>query len=140
MSLARGGVSHLDHTAVVLESGERLPADVLVYATGFDSLHELVGRLVSEEAARAVGRTWGLGSGRTPHDPAPWEGELRNMWKPTALDGPWFMGGNLAQCRHYSRYLALQLQARYLEWPCPVYGRFPAVPYASQAARGEQSC
>ena len=46
-------------------------------------------------------------------DPAPWTGELRNMWKPTNVDGLWFHGGNLAQCRHYSKFLALQLAARY---------------------------
>ena len=139
VGLANGTVSRLEPREVVLESGERLPADVLVYATGFDSLHEFVGRIVSEEAASVVGRTWGLGSDATPHDPGPWEGELRNMWKPTALDGLWFMGGNLAQCRHYSRFLALQLQARFLGWSTPVYGRFPAVPYASQAARGDRT-
>ena len=46
-------------------------------------------------------------------DPGPWTGELRNMWKPTNVDGLWFHGGNLAQCRHYSKFLALQLAARY---------------------------
>ena len=35
------------------------------------------------------------------------------MWKPTNVDGLWFHGGNLAQCRHYSKFLALQLAARY---------------------------
>lgn len=35
------------------------------------------------------------------------------MWKPTNVEGLWFHGGNLAQCRHYSKFLALQLAARY---------------------------
>ena len=35
------------------------------------------------------------------------------MWKPTNVQGLWFHGGNLAQCRHYSKFLALQLAARY---------------------------
>ena len=34
------------------------------------------------------------------------------MWKPTAQENLWFHGGNLAQSRHYSRFLALQLKAR----------------------------
>ena len=42
----------------------------------------------------------------------PWEGELRNMWKPTQQPGLWFHGGNLHQSRHYSIYLSLQLKAR----------------------------
>ena len=41
------------------------------------------------------------------------------MWKPTAQEGLWFHGGNLAQSRHYSRYLALQLKARMEGSPRP---------------------
>ena len=67
---------------------------------------------------------WGLGSG-TSKDPGPWEGELRNMWKPTAQENLWFHGGNLAQSRHYSRFLALQLKARLEGIATPVYGRAP---------------
>jgi len=47
------------------------------------------------------------------------------MWKPTAVDGLWFMGGNLQQARHYSRFLALQLQGRWLGYQTPVYARAP---------------
>ena len=39
-------------------------------------------------------------------------GELANMWRPTAQPGLWFTAGSLAQCRIYSRYLALQIKAR----------------------------
>ena len=39
-------------------------------------------------------------------------GELRNMWTPTKQPGLWFTAGSLAQCRIYSRYLALQIKAR----------------------------
>jgi len=84
---------------------------VIIYATGFGSMDEFVAELISREVAEKVGRVWGYGSG-TSGDPGPWEGELRNMWKPTRQTGLWFHGGNLAQCRHYSRYLALQLKAR----------------------------
>lgn len=80
--------------------------------------------LISEEVAHKVGRCWGLGSG-TPYDPGPWEGELRNMWKPTHQTGLWFHGGNLMQSRHYSRYLALQLKARMENIATPVYGIAP---------------
>ena len=59
-------------------------------------------------------KNWGLGLDYKPDkDPGPWTGELRNMWKPTNVNGLWFHGGNLAQCRHYSKFLALQLAARY---------------------------
>ena len=62
----------------------------------------------------------GLGSGTTK-DPGPWQGELRNMWKPTAPAGLWFHGGNLQQSRSYSLYLALQLKARMQGLATPVY-------------------
>jgi len=47
------------------------------------------------------------------------------MGKPTAQEGLWFHGGNLAQSRHYSRYLALQLEARLEGLATPVYARAP---------------
>ena len=50
--------------------------------------------LISQEVADKVGKCWGLGSDTTK-DPGPWEGEQRNMWKPTQQDALWFTGGNL---------------------------------------------
>ena len=60
--------------------------------------------------------------GDTTNDPGPWEGEPRNMWKPTQQEALWFHGGNLHQSRHYSQFLALQLKARMEAIPTPVYG------------------
>ena len=77
--------------------------------------------LISQEVADKVGKVWGLGSDTTK-DPGPWEGEQRNMWKPTQQEALWFHGGNLHQSRHYSLYLALQLKARVGRHPTPVYG------------------
>lgn len=105
---------------VRLDDGTVLPADVIVYATGYGSMNGWAEVLISKQVADRVGPCWGLGSG-TARDPGPWEGELRNMWKPTAQEGLWFQGGNLAQSRHYSRYLALQLKARFEGLPTPVY-------------------
>jgi putative flavoprotein involved in K+ transport len=59
---------------------------------------------------------------RHPKDPGPWEGEQRNMWKPTQQEALWFHGGNLHQSRHYSQFLSLQLKARQAGMPTPVYG------------------
>ena len=71
---------------------------------------------------RGQGRQ-GLGAGEdTKKDPGPWEGEQRNMWKPTAQEALWFHGGNLHQSRHYSLYLALQLKARLEGIDTPVFG------------------
>jgi putative flavoprotein involved in K+ transport len=108
-----------EHT-VLLSDGTVLPADLIVYATGYGSMNQWAAQLISPEVAERVGKCWGLGS-NTRYDPGPWVGELRNMWKPTQQPGLWFMGGNLMQARHYSLYLALQLKARYEAHPTPVY-------------------
>ncbi|WP_340685592.1 NAD(P)/FAD-dependent oxidoreductase [Amycolatopsis coloradensis] len=121
IKLAHGQVDHLTRDAVVLSDGTELKADLVVYATGYGSMNGWVADLVGQETADLVGKCWGLGSGTTK-DPGPWEGEQRNMWKPTRKEGLWFHGGNLHQSRHYSLYLALQLKARYEGIPTPVYG------------------
>jgi putative flavoprotein involved in K+ transport len=119
--LAHGQVDHLTEDAVVLADGTVLPADLVVYATGYGSMNGWAADLISPEVAARVGKCWGLGSATTK-DPGPWEGEERNMWKPTQQEALWFHGGNLHQSRHYSLYLALQLKARQAGLPTPVYG------------------
>ena len=37
--------------------------------------------------------------------------ELRNMFCATGQPGLWFIAGSLAQCRIFSKYLALQIKA-----------------------------
>jgi putative flavoprotein involved in K+ transport len=124
VKLAHGQVDHLTRDAVVLEDGTELPADLVVYATGYGSMNGWAADLISQEVADRVGKVWGLGSD-TAKDPGPWEGEQRNMWKPTQQPGLWFHGGNLHQSRHYSLYLALQLKARALGIDTPVYALAP---------------
>jgi putative flavoprotein involved in K+ transport len=121
VKLAKGQVVRLTEDAVVLEDGTTLPADLVVYATGYGSMNGWAADLISQEVADKVGKVWGLGSDTTK-DPGPWEGEQRNMWKPTQQEALWFHGGNLHQSRHYSLYLALQLKARLEGIPTPVYG------------------
>ena len=118
--LAHGQVDHLTADTVVLADGTELPADLVVYATGYGSMNGWAADLIDQATADKVGRVWGLGSDTTK-DPGPWEGEQRNMWKPTQQENLWFHGGNLHQSRHYSLYLALQLKARAEGIPTPVY-------------------
>ena len=115
-------IERINPRSVTLTDGAELPADLLVYATGYGSMNNWLADLVSPEVADTVGKCWGLGS-NTTKDPGPWEGELRNMWKPTAQPQMWFHGGNLHQSRHYSQFLALQLKARMEGLPTEVYGR-----------------
>ena len=93
----------------------------VVDATGYGSMNGWVADLIDQETADKVGKVWGLGSD-TPKDPGPWEGEQRNMWKPTQQEALWFHGGNLHQSRHYSQFLSLQIKARMEGIDTPVYG------------------
>jgi putative flavoprotein involved in K+ transport len=85
----------------LLRSGERLAADLVVLATGYKGQEHLVASLFGDAVARRVGPIWGFGESQ----------ELRNMFKRTPQPGLWFIAGSLAQCRIYSRYLALQIKA-----------------------------
>ena len=84
-----------------LKDGSTTPADLLVLATGYHTQQELVRRVLGPEIAERVGPVWGWGD----------DGEMANMWKRTAQDGLWFIAGSLAQCRIYSKYMALQIKA-----------------------------
>ena len=114
-------VVELKEHSVLLSDGSELEADLVVYATGYGSMNGWAADLISREVADKVGKVWGLGS-NTTKDPGPWEGEQRNMWKPTRQEALWFHGGNLHQSRHYSQYLSLQLKARMEGIPTPVFG------------------
>ncbi len=121
IKLKRGQVVEVVEDGVILDSGDKLEADLIVYATGYNSMNGWVADLCGQAMADRVGKVWGLGSDTTK-DPGPWEGEQRNMWKPTRKEALWFHGGNLHQSRHYSQYLSLQIKARMEGIDTPVYG------------------
>jgi len=84
-----------------LRDGRVIPAELLVLATGYKNQQETVRLYLGDAIADRIGPVWGFDDG----------GELRNMWRRTAQPGLWFTAGSLAQCRIFSRYLALQIKA-----------------------------
>jgi cation diffusion facilitator CzcD-associated flavoprotein CzcO len=86
----------------LMRTGETLPADLIVLATGYKGQEYLVKKLFGDDIAERVGPIWGFGDGQ----------ELRNMFTRTAQPGLWFIAGSFAQCRIYSKYLGLQIKAR----------------------------
>jgi hypothetical protein len=86
---------------VRMRSGEAFPADLIVLATGYKRQECLVQELFGDDVAARVGPIWGFGDDQ----------ELRNMFSRTGQPGLWFIAGSLAQCRIYSKYLALQIKA-----------------------------
>lgn len=128
-------ITGIGEDSVRFSDGSELPAEVIIHATGYGSMDEMVAHLISRDVADKVGRFWGYGSG-IKGDPGPWEGELRNMWKPTNQDALWFHGGNLALSRHYSLYVSLQIKARMEGIPTPVYELTAAAPRPNAGANG----
>ncbi len=112
------GITALREESVVLSDGSELPADIIFYATGYE--RSSFESILTPETAKRVGPIWGFGSG-TRRDPGPWQGELRNMWKPTQQKGLWFHSGGIGVVRFYSRILALQIKARQAGIATPVY-------------------
>lgn len=86
---------------VRLRDGSIVTADLLVLATGYKNQQEAVRLYLGDTIADRIGPVWGFDEG----------GELCNMWRRTAQPGLWFTAGSLAQCRIFSRYLALQIKA-----------------------------
>ena len=117
-------VKEITEDGVIFDDNTELPADLIVMATGYTSMNGWAADLISQDVADKVGKCWGLGSD-TKKDPGPWEGELRNMWKPLQQPGLWFHGGNLHQSRHYSQFLSLQIKARMEGLATPVYALAP---------------
>uniref|UniRef100_A0A7S1WID0 FAD/NAD(P)-binding domain-containing protein n=1 Tax=Alexandrium catenella TaxID=2925 RepID=A0A7S1WID0_ALECA len=120
IKLKGGSVARISERGVVTDDGTELPADVVLLATGYQPMMSLARTFLEKDVVDRVGAVWGLGSGTT-NDPGPWEGELRNVWKPTAQEGLWIHAGNLLQNRIYSDVLALQLKARHAGIPTPIY-------------------
>ncbi|PWY85956.1 flavin-binding monooxygenase-like protein [Aspergillus heteromorphus CBS 117.55] len=82
--------------------GTQLEADEIVLATGYQNMATTARSIFRPEDGERVNDVWGF-------DPS---GEMRTMWRRSGHPGLWFMGGNLALCRYYSRLLALQIKAR----------------------------
>ena len=85
-----------------MKNGDLLHSDLLVLATGYKGQQHALGQLFGEEVAMRVGPVWGID----------WQKqELCNMWARTGQPGLWFIAGSFAQCRIYSKVLALQIKA-----------------------------
>ena len=87
-----------------MKDGTVRPADLIVLATGYAGQKEAVRGVLGEATTERIGPVWGFDA----------EGELAGMWRPTGQPGLWFLAGGLAQCRIFSKVLALQIKAREL--------------------------
>lgn len=88
----------------IMKDGSVKPADLIVLATGYEGQGAAARRLFGDAVGDRIGKVWGFDQ----------EGELHGMWRPTGQPGLWFHAGGLAQCRIFSKVLALQIKAREL--------------------------
>lgn len=80
--------------------GSDLPADEIVFATGYKNMRTTAREIFGAEIADQVKDVWGFNEA----------GELRTIWQKSGHPGFWFVGGHLAMCRYWSRILALQIK------------------------------
>jgi putative flavoprotein involved in K+ transport len=96
--------SDIDHFlphGIALSDGREIPAELVILATGYHNQESVVEQIFGQKIRQAVGPIWGLDERQ----------ELRNMWTRTPQPGLWFTAGAFAQCRIYSRFMALQIVA-----------------------------
>ncbi|TIT27837.1 MAG: NAD(P)/FAD-dependent oxidoreductase, partial [Mesorhizobium sp.] len=58
-------VKEIREHSLLFSDGSELPADLIVYATGYGSMNGWAADLISREVADKVGKCWGLGSNTT---------------------------------------------------------------------------
>ncbi|KAI0698553.1 dimethylaniline monooxygenase (N-oxide-forming) [Cerioporus squamosus] len=99
----KGGVSpdHFTETSVVFSDGSELPADVVIYATGYVQIKESNRAIFGDEVIERTKPVYGLDE----------EGELRGSYRPSGHPGLWFATGDFFNSRFMSKILALQLKA-----------------------------
>ncbi|GFF26975.1 probable indole-3-pyruvate monooxygenase YUCCA3 [Aspergillus lentulus] len=95
------GIAGFNDRELLLKDGSALDADIVVLATGYDNMRTTVRKVLGDRVADRCRDVWDLDE----------EGEINAMWRPSGHPGFWFMGGNLALCRVYSKFLALQIKA-----------------------------
>ena len=94
----------LTESGLQFKDGE-LPADVVVYATGFDKdVRKQIYEMLREDVG--LDPVWGLDQ----------EGEVRGVWRPTRVGRGdiWINGGELQIMRYMGKFLALQVAAEIL--------------------------
>ncbi|KAB5559562.1 hypothetical protein GE09DRAFT_1057305 [Coniochaeta sp. 2T2.1] len=95
-----GEVATVTERGVVLADGTPLPADDIVFATGYEDMDGYIRRLYGGAVADRLGRVWGLNG----------EGEMRNNPRTDVLRF-FIVAGSVARSRLLSKQVALLIQA-----------------------------
>lgn len=86
---------------VMFNDSSSLPADVVIFATGWLGNRESLKEIFGTEIVDSTGVPWGLDD----------EGEISNTYRPTGHPGLWYAVGDFGTARFLSKLLALQIKA-----------------------------
>lgn len=86
---------------VRLKDGTIAEFDVVIAATGFRNMQENIRAVLGDHVADLIGPVWGMDE----------QYLMRNIWRRTAQEAFWVMGGGLVEARMFSKMLALQVAA-----------------------------
>jgi cation diffusion facilitator CzcD-associated flavoprotein CzcO len=95
-------IINFNPSGIEMKSGDNFDIDLMVTAIGYKGQEYVVEEFFGKSVVENVGPIWGFDNDRQ---------ELRNMWMQTKQPGLWFHAGSLAQCRIFSKFLALQIRA-----------------------------
>jgi len=88
-------------TGIKFENGSELPADVVIFATGYGDARDPIRKICGDEIGDKCTPLWGLDE----------EQEILGTCRYVGIPNLWVMMGNLALCRFHSKHLALQIKA-----------------------------
>ncbi|KAJ7195363.1 dimethylaniline monooxygenase [Mycena pura] len=91
------GVEPVGYTedSIVFTDGSSLPADVVVFATSYNSIRDDLRQLFTDEVIDRTSPLWGIDE----------EGELRGCYRSSGQPHLWFAAGNFAISRFFSKQL-----------------------------------
>ncbi|KDQ62745.1 hypothetical protein JAAARDRAFT_76447 [Jaapia argillacea MUCL 33604] len=86
---------------VVFSDGSSLKADVVIFATGYQSVREYTKELFGDSIISQTKEVWGLDH----------EGEINGSYRPTGHSGLWYAAGDFYHSRWGSKQLGLLIKA-----------------------------
>jgi len=102
IKIKRGSVAGVTPAGLRFLDGSELEADEIVLATGYANMVSTAERILGKENMKGCQEVWGVDE----------RGEIRGMYERNGDTGRlWFVGGNLALTRFFSRGLALGIVA-----------------------------
>ncbi|KAJ3574925.1 hypothetical protein NP233_g1442 [Leucocoprinus birnbaumii] len=95
-------IAEAKEESVVFSDGSEIPADDVIFATGYHPPYANLVKIFGEEMAQRGGHYWGLDD----------EGELRGVYRPTGHPALWYGAGGMQVVRYGSKQLAMLVKAR----------------------------